>query len=101
MSHPLYDVVAFEMIGPYRLRVSFDDESEQTINFEPVLHGTMLRPLRDFALFNQVQLDHETHTLVWPNGADFDPWTLHEWDRLADQLAQHAQNWEKEMLPTL
>ena len=101
MSHPLYDVVAFEIVGSYRLRVLFDDESEQTINFEPVLYGTMLRPLRDLKLFNQVRLDQEVCTLVWPNGADFDPWMLHEWDKLAAKLEEKAQNWEKEILSTL
>jgi hypothetical protein len=35
-------------------------------------------PLRDQALFRQVRLDSEVHTLVWPNGADFDPATLHD-----------------------
>src|SRR5439155_20151456 len=57
----------------------FDDHTEQTINFEPVLGGELLRPLRNLDLFNQVKLDQEVHTLVWPNGADFDPATLHDW----------------------
>jgi hypothetical protein len=30
-------------------------------------------------LFNQVRIDPEVHTLVWPNGADFDPAMLHDW----------------------
>ncbi len=101
MSHLLYDVVNFEIVGSYRLRVFFDDNSEPIIDFEPVLYGTMLRPLRDLNLFNQVRLDQEVHTLVWPNGADFDPWMLHEWDKLADKLAEKARNWEKEKLPAL
>jgi Protein of unknown function (DUF2442) len=37
-------------------------------------------PLRDLELFNQVRIDPEAETLVWPDGADFDPATLHEWD---------------------
>ncbi|MDQ2899086.1 MAG: hypothetical protein M3Y07_04705 [Acidobacteriota bacterium] len=30
-------------------------------------------------MFNQVHIDPEVNTLVWPNGADFDPATLHDW----------------------
>lgn len=74
-------------MGPYTLRVSFDDATEQTIDFTPVLVGEMLEPLRHLDLFNQVRVDPEIRTLVWPNGADFDPWTLHEWPRMVDRLA--------------
>lgn len=91
MSHPLYDVTALEVVGPYTLRVTFSDNSEQAINFEPVLHGEMYAPLRDLHFFNQVRLDPEIRTLVWPNGADFDPYVLHEWPRVVQQLAQRLQ----------
>ncbi|MCA9948990.1 MAG: DUF2442 domain-containing protein [Anaerolineales bacterium] len=94
MSHPLYDVIDFEVIGPFILRVKFDDDSEQVIDFEPVLYGEMYAPLRDLKLFNQVRLDEELRTLVWPNGADFDPWMLHEWSGIAETLAAYAQTWE-------
>ena len=94
MTHPLYDVTEFEIVGPYTLRVRFDEDTEQVINFEPVLHGELLGPLRDLELFNQVVLDLEVGTLVWPNEADFDPWLLHEWPRLVDKLAAQARSWE-------
>lgn len=94
MSHPLVDVTAFQITGNYRLLVSFDDGLVREIDFHPVLHGEMLGPLRDVKLFNQVRLDHETGTLVWPNGADFDPWMLHEWPVLAAELAAQASQWD-------
>lgn len=87
MSHPLHEVSAYKIVGPYTLRVTFDDATEQTIDFAPVLLGEMLEPLRDLDLFNQVRIDPEIKTLVWPNGADFDPWTLHEWPRMVDRLS--------------
>lgn len=86
MSHPLYDVIEFTFLTNYTLRVRFDDGTAQTIDFEPILHGEMFGPLRNKALFRQVRLDPETKTLVWPNGADFDPYVLHEWPRVKDQL---------------
>jgi hypothetical protein len=92
--HPIHRVRSFQFVAPYTLRVQFDDQTEQVINFEPVLAGELYRPLRDLALFNQVQIDPEVHTLVWPNGADFDPATLHEWPKQAEALATHARQWE-------
>jgi hypothetical protein len=65
-------------VADYTLRVTFDDRTSQVINFKPVLRGEVFGPLRDLNLFNQVWLDPEVHTLVWPNGADFEPWLLHE-----------------------
>ncbi len=94
MSHTLYEVTNFEIVASYTLKVWFDDNSMQEINFEPVLYDEMFSPLRDLNVFNQVRLDTELHTLVWPNGADFDPWMLHEWDKLADTLVARAQAWE-------
>ncbi len=77
--HPIYRVCSAEIVGPYTLSVTFDDRAERTINFLPMLTGELYEPLRDLALFNQVQVDPEVYTLVWPNGADFDPATLHDW----------------------
>ena len=88
--HPIYRVTSFQLVAPYTLRVEFDDRTERVINFEPFLAGDLYRPLRDLALFNQVQIDPEVHTLVWPNGADFDPATLHDWPKQAEALATGA-----------
>jgi Protein of unknown function (DUF2442) len=92
--HPIHRVQSFQIVAPYTLRVQFDDQTEQVINFEPVLAGELYRPLRDLALFNQVQIDPEVRTLVWPNGADFDPATLHDWPKQAEALATRARQWE-------
>ena len=94
ISHPIYCVLSFEVVGPYALRVAFDDNTEQTINFQPMLAGELYRPLRNLDLFNQVQIDPEVHTLVWPNGADFDPATLHDWPQLEPALIERAKRWE-------
>ena len=37
IAHPIYRVLAYEVLGPYTLRVQFDDQSWQTIDFEPIL----------------------------------------------------------------
>src|SRR5437773_673477 len=94
MIHPIYRVQSFQIVGPYTLCVKFDDNSQQTINFEPVLAGELYRPLRDLSLFNQVQIGPEVHTIVWPNGADFDPETLHDWPVYEQAWVSQARRWE-------
>jgi hypothetical protein len=94
MLHPIHRVQSFQIVAPYTLRVEFDDKTEQEINFEPVLAGQLFGPLRDLAVFNQVQLDPEIHTLVWPNGAEFDPATLHDWSQHIEELKARANQWE-------
>ena len=93
-KHPIFRVLGFSIIGMYQLRVQFEDQTEQDINFEPVIRGKLFGPLRDIDLFNQVRIDPEVHTLVWPNGADFDPATLHDWPKYAEALAARARQWQ-------
>ena len=93
MEHPIHRVTAFELVEPFVLDVSFDDATRQRIDFRPVLHGELYRPLRDAALFERVEIDPEVHTLVWPNGADFDPATLHDWPHAGPLMVALAQRW--------
>ena len=94
MIHPIYRVTGFEIVAPYTLSIHFDDGTYQTIDFQPVLAGELYGPLQDLSLFNQVKIDPEVHTLVWPNGADFDPATLHDWPQYVEELTARAQQWE-------
>jgi hypothetical protein len=72
-DHPIHRVISFEIVGRYVVRVGFEDGLERTIDLEPILAGELYGPLRDQQVFRQVSLDPEVGTLVWPNGADFDP----------------------------
>ncbi len=94
MNHPIYRILQFRIVGAYTIWVAFDDGTEQIIDFQNVLAGELFGPLRDLNLFNQVSLDPEVHTLVWPNGADFDPATLHDWQEQGEALAVRAQKLE-------
>jgi len=93
MHHPIHRVASFAVVGPHTLRVAFTDGTEQRIDFEPVLHGPLFGPLQDLDAFNAVVLDTEAGTLVWPNGADFDPATLHDWPHVRDELVARAARW--------
>lgn len=95
MSHPIHRVRCVEVIAPWVLRVTFDDDLERTIDLEPVLAGELYGPLRDPELFRQVRVDPEVYTVVWPNGADFDPATLHDWPDHAAAFARKAREWAR------
>ena len=95
MAHGIYRVTACEKVSPFTLRVEFDDSTEQIIDFRPVLKGEIYGALRDVSLFDQVRIDAEVHTLVWPNGADFDPAVLHDWPDVGPELARLAHSWAK------
>ncbi len=93
MSHPIYRVKSFAIVAPHTLKVDFGDGSSRRIDFRPALVGEVYGPLRDLKLFEQVALDREVHTLVWPNGADFDPATLHDWPENADEVSAAVKDW--------
>jgi hypothetical protein len=94
MNHPIYRVRSFEIVSAYVLHIHFDDDTGQVIDFRPILAGELFRPLRNLELFNQVRIDREVETLVWPNGADFDPATLHDWPVHEQAFRELALRWE-------
>lgn len=93
MGHEIYRVVSFEKVAPFTLRVLFNDSTSQVIDFRPVLKGELCGPLHDASLFERVRIDPEVHTLVWPNGADFDPTILHDWPEASPELEALAKKW--------
>ena len=92
MIHEIHTVTSFELVAPYTLRTTIDDNTVQVINVFPLLRGELYGPLRDLAFFNQVRLDSESGTLVWPNDADFDPATLHDWNQVGAAMLELAQS---------
>jgi hypothetical protein len=93
MEHAVHRVTGFDIVGPYRIRLTFADGVVRTIDFDPILQGELYGPLRDLTHFNSVSLDREIHTLVWPNGADFDPTTLHDWPEHEAAMVALAKRW--------
>jgi len=71
----LPSVVHAEHRGDFRLRVVFNDGSENTIDFAPWLDGPMFEALKTPAFFRRYFIDGGTVT--WPNGADIAPETLY------------------------
>lgn len=94
MTHQIYTITDFEIVAPYTLHLTFNDGVEKTIDLYPVLRGELYGPLRDLDFFNKVELDREEGTIVWPNEADYDPATLHDWDELGAEMIEMAGTWE-------
>jgi hypothetical protein len=87
-----HDVTNIEFITRYTLRLTFDDKTHQVIDFEPVLAGPIFGPLRDYQLFRQVQVNKDTGTIEWPNGADFNPVVLHDWPKYKDKISAERRH---------
>jgi hypothetical protein len=74
----LHDVTEVEVVGEYRLRLTFDDGLVGEVDFaDRVWHG-VFEPLRDPSYFAQVRVDQDGGTIAWPNGVDMAPETLYD-----------------------
>jgi|APCry1669188910_1035180.scaffolds.fasta_scaffold103372_3 Protein of unknown function (DUF2442) len=87
MQHQFIKVFAVDILDDFSLRVHFDNGTVREINLEPILYGELYEPLRNQDFFRQVTVDEEVGTIVWPNGADFDPDLLYAWDEHIDAFA--------------
>lgn len=95
MNHLITKIKSVDTPALYKIHVVFADNTEQTIDLEPMLSGPMYGPLREPSVFRSVKLDTEVGTIVWPNGADFDPATLYRWESVKNELAERALEWKK------
>jgi len=93
MEHPIHRITSVDHLGDFRLRVSFDDGITRDLDLEAVLEGELYGPLRDPSVFAKVTVDPEVHTIVWPNGADFDPAILHDWPKKQAAFQRLAAGW--------
>lgn len=93
MDHPLCRITSFTIVSRFVLDIWFDDGTRRRIDFQPILHGELYGPLREITTFERVEIDPEAHTLVWPNGADFDPATLRDWPAAGPRMTALARSW--------
>lgn len=66
-------------VKDYELEVGFTDGIVATLDFRDRVSGRggVFRPLQNTEFFQQVSVDPEAGTLVWPNGVDFCPDVLY------------------------
>ena len=87
----LPSVIRADYRGGFRIHLTFNDLSERTVDFRPWLEGPVFEALKDPAYFREFFVDGGT--VVWPNGADFDPATLHDWPAHREAFARRAREW--------
>jgi hypothetical protein len=73
----LVHVIDVQCLGGHRLRLGFDDGSSGEVDFSGESWTGVFAPLAEPQYFARVRLDEELGTIVWPNGADIAPETLH------------------------
>ena len=72
------DVTAVEVVGHYRLRLTFEDGMVGDVDFGAREWRGVFEPLGDPAYFARVAVDSEGGTIAWPDGADMAPEPLYE-----------------------
>jgi hypothetical protein len=73
----LVDITAVEVIGAYRLRLTFEDGTVGDVDFSDRDWRGVFEPLRDPSYFARVAVDPDAGTIAWPNGLDMAPEPLY------------------------
>ena len=71
-------LIEVKALDGYRLWLRFQDGVSGTVDLSAELWGPMFEPLKDRALFAEVTVHPELHTVTWPNGADLSPEFLYQ-----------------------
>jgi hypothetical protein len=75
LVHP----IEVRVVGDHRLWLRFEDDTVGEVDFAGRPWRGVFAPLEEPEFFRKVKLDPELRTIVWPNGADVAPETLHAW----------------------
>lgn len=74
----LVDITGVEVVGSYRLRLTFADGTVGDVDFGAREWRGVFEPLRDPSYFARVAVDPELGTIAWPDGADMAPEPLYD-----------------------
>ena len=72
-----YHVVDARYVAGYTIWLRFRDGSEGPVDLERELVGPVFHGLLSLDEFRRFRIDEVFHTLVWDNGADIAPESLH------------------------
>jgi len=89
--HEIHYIEDVKVIGDHALQLTFEDGLIKHVDLSDTFWGKLFRPLEDPEYFKQVALNPEVRTIVWPNGADFDPDTLYHWEENVDWFREKTK----------
>src|SRR5690349_9845665 len=72
----LPSIMNAEYHGDFRIRVTFNDGTQEVLDFGQWLDGPIFQPLKDRQYFRRFFV--EGGAITWPNGADIAPETLYD-----------------------
>ena len=85
-----WEIVGFEILEGYVLDLRFRDGTRQTIDFEPVIGKGWMRRLKEPSYFRSVRLN-DGGNLEWPDGQDFNPEALHNWQEFKERYIEDVK----------
>ncbi len=68
------DVIAFEILSDYKIKVTLSTGKTGIFNVTPYLDKGIFTELKDYNYFKRARIDFGT--IVWPNEQDFSPETI-------------------------
>jgi len=73
-------IASVRVVEAYRIELTFTDGSVGQVDLAPSIvgRGGVFEALNDPSVFGQVRVDHESGTIIFPNGVDLDPDVLYE-----------------------
>jgi hypothetical protein len=74
----LVDITDVEVVGTYRLRLSFADGTVGAVDFGEREWRGVFEPLKEPGYFARVEVDPEAGTITWPGGLDMAPEPLYD-----------------------
>ncbi len=77
LGDPCIQVTSAKVVGPFSVRLTFNDGTRRRVNLRAPLRGPVFEPLRDPKEFARLRYRRGWGTIAWPNGADIAPETLH------------------------
>ncbi len=70
----LPDVIDFEVLSDYRIKVTLSNGSTGIFDVKPYLDKGVFAELKDYDYFRRARI--EFGTITWPNEQDFSPETI-------------------------
>lgn len=68
------DVIAFEILGDYKIKVRLSNGKTGIFDVTPYLDKGIFIELKDYTYFKKARIAYGT--IVWPNEQDFSPETI-------------------------